>query len=59
MVTKVFVYLTHLKQPEISQTYLNISVWLEHLTIIHLEYYEFLTLLSQTNIPIGLGIGTA
>ena len=40
MVTKVFVYLTLLKLPQISQTYLKIFVWLEHLIKIHLEYYK-------------------
>ena len=37
MVTKVFVHLTHLKLPQISQTYLKIFVWLEHLIKLHLE----------------------
>ena len=40
MASKVFVYLTQLKLPQISQTYLKICVWLEHLIKIHLEYYE-------------------
>ena len=31
MVSKVFVYLTHLILPQISQTYLKIFVWLQHL----------------------------
>ena len=31
MVSKVFVYFTHLKLPQISQTYLKKFVWLQHL----------------------------
>ena len=40
IVTKVFVYLTHLKLPQISQIYLKFYLWLEHLIRIHLEHYE-------------------
>ena len=40
MVTKVFVHLTHLKFPQISQTFLKFFVWLEHLIKIQLENYE-------------------
>ena len=40
MVSKVFVHLTHLKLPQISQTYLKIFVWLENLMKIHPEYYK-------------------
>ena len=44
MQTKVFVYLTHLKLSQISQTYLKIFIWLEHLKNIYLEYNEKLFL---------------
>ena len=40
MCTKVFLHLTHLKLPQISQTYLKLLVWSGHLIKIHLEYYE-------------------
>ena len=40
MVTKVFVNLTHLKLPQISQSFLKCFVWLEHLIKIQLENYE-------------------
>ena len=40
METKVFVHLTHLKLPQISQTYLKILVWSEHLMQKHLELFE-------------------
>ena len=40
ILTKVFVDLTHLKLPQISQTYLKFIVWLGYLIKIHLEYYE-------------------
>ena len=40
LVSKVFVHLTRLKLSQISQTYLKIFVWLEHLIKIHLEYYK-------------------
>ena len=40
MCTKVFVHLTHLKFPQISQTYLKFIVWSGNLIKIHFEYYE-------------------
>ena len=40
MVSKVFVNLTNLKLPQLSQAYLKIFVWLQHLIKIHQEYYE-------------------
>ena len=40
MCTKVFVHLTHLKLPQISQTYLKFIVWSENFIKIHLECYE-------------------
>ena len=40
MCTKVFVHLTHLKLPQIGQTYLKFIVLSGHLIKIHLEYYE-------------------
>jgi hypothetical protein len=38
MLTKVFVHFTHLKLPQISQTYLKFIVWSGHLIKIHKEY---------------------
>ena len=49
MVSKVFVHLTHLKLPQISQTYLKIFVWLEHLMKIHPEYYKDINFLGIFN----------
>ena len=40
MVSKVFVHLTLLKLPQVTQTYLKSFIWLENLIKIHLEYYE-------------------
>ena len=31
IVTKVFVYLTHLRLPQINQIYLEMFVWLDHM----------------------------
>ena len=41
MGTKVFVHLTHLKLPQISQTYPKIFGWSGHLIKIHLEIQLF------------------
>jgi len=46
MVSKVFVHLTHLKLPQVSQTYLKIFVWLEHLMKIQPEYYKDINFLG-------------
>ena len=40
MLTKVFVYLTHLKSPQISSAYLKFFVWLQYLIKKHLKYYK-------------------
>jgi len=49
MESKVFVNLTHLKLPQISQTYLKIFVWLKHLMKIHPEYYKDINFLGIFN----------
>ena len=40
MGTKVFVHLTLLELPQISQTYIKLLVWSEHFIKNYLEYFE-------------------